>query len=109
MNVTGVEFFDQLSELHHQSNTIKDKYPKLRSLLERVCKDMTAGDTIQFSNLFSRLNYVCKKTKLPPRRTYQVNTFRVNANNVLFGDFNPAEEDYLQDLKALCNAVSHFY
>ena len=109
MNVTGVEFFDQLSELHHQSNAIKDKYPKLRSLLERVCKDMTAGDTIQFSNLFSRLNYVCKKTKLPPRRTYQINTFRVNANNVLFAGFNPTEEDYLQDLKALSNAVSHFY
>lgn len=109
MNVTGVEFFDQLSELHQQPNSISDKYPKLRSLLERVCKDMTAGDTIQFSNLFSRLNYVCKKTKLPPRRTYQVNTFRVNANNVLFAGFNPSEEDYLQDLKALCNAVSHFY
>lgn len=109
MNVTGVEFFDQLSELHYQSTTIKDKYPKLRSLLERVCKDMTAGDPIQFSNLFSRLNYVCKKTKLPSRRTYQINTFRVNANNVLYAQFNPSEEDYLHDLKALCNVVSHFY
>lgn len=109
MNVTGVEFFDQLNELHLQPYPIKDKYPRLRSFLERVCKDMTANDNIQFSNLFSRLNYVCRKTKLPSRRIYQVNTFRVNANSVLFAGFIPTEEDYLHDLKALCHAVSHFY
>jgi hypothetical protein len=109
MNVTGVEFYDQLSEIHHLSISIRDKYVKLRSLLERICKDMTAGDTIQFSNLFSRLNYVCKKAKLPTRITYQVNTFRINANDVLHTAFNPSEEDYLHDLKALCNAINVFY
>lgn len=109
MNVNGIEFFDDLIEIHNGQNSITDKYPKLRSLLERVCKDLTANESIQFSNLFSRLNYVCEKTNLDRRKTFQINTLRINANNVLHADFKPTQEDYLQNLKALCNALSHFY
>lgn len=109
MKVNGIEFFDDLIEIHNEQNSITDKYPKLRSLLERVCKDLTTNESIQFSNLFSRLNYVCEKTKLDRRKTFQINTLRINANNVLHADFKPTQEDYLQNLKALCNALSHFY
>lgn len=109
MNVNGIEFFDDLIEIHNEQNSITDKYPKLRSLLERVCKDLTVNESIQFSNLFSRLNYVCEKTNLDRRKTFQINTLRINANNVLHADFKPTQEDYLQNLKALCNALSHFY
>lgn len=109
MNVTGLEFFDDLMEVHSGLNTTKDKYPKLRSLLERACKDLTYDENIQFSNLFSRLNYVCDKTKLDRKKTYQINSLRINANKVLHAEFSPSEEEYLQDLKALSNALSHFY
>ncbi len=109
MNVHGIEFFDDLIEIHNEQNSITDKYPKLRYLLERVCKDLTTNESIQFSNLFSRLNYVCEKTNLDRRKTFQINTLRINANNVLHSDFKPTQEDYLQNLKALCNALSHFY
>ncbi len=109
MNVNGIEFFDDLIEIHNEQNSTADKYPKLRSLLERACKDLTANESIQFSNLFSRLNYVCEKTNLDRRKTFQINTLRINANNVLHADFKPTQEDYLQNLKALCNALSHFY
>jgi hypothetical protein len=109
MNVTGTEFFDDLIEIQKEQNSIIDKYPKMRSLLERVCKDLTVNENIQFSNLFSRLNYVCEKTNLGKRKTFQLNTLRINANNVLHADFKPTQEDYLQNLKALCNALNHFY
>ncbi|MEO8774300.1 MAG: AAA domain-containing protein [Gelidibacter sp.] len=109
MNVTGFEFFDDLIEVHNAQNTSKDKYPKFRSLLERACKDLTKDENIQFSNFFSRLNYVCDKTKLDKRKTYQINLLRINANKVLHSDFTPSEHEYLQDLKALSNAFSHFF
>jgi len=107
--MSGIAFFEELEETHHEPDSIKDKYLKMRSLLERVCKDLTANERIQFSNLFSRLNYICEKTKLDKYKTFQINTFRINANNVLHADSEPTKEDYLQDLKALCNALSHFY
>jgi hypothetical protein len=109
MNVNGIEFFDDLIEIHNEQNSTTDKYPKLRSLLEQVCKDLTTNESIQFSNLFSRLNYVCEKTNLDRRKTFQINTLRINANNVLHSNFKPTQEDYLQNLKALCNALNHFY
>ncbi|MBK6701467.1 MAG: AAA family ATPase [Saprospiraceae bacterium] len=109
MNLNGIEFFDELIEIHNLQNIIVDKYPKLRSLLERACKDLTSDENIQFSNLFSRLNYVCDKTKLDKIKTYQINSLRINANKVLHSEFSPTEEEYLQDLKALSNALSHFY
>lgn len=109
MDVTGTAFFEELLAYHQAKNTLKDKYSRLRLLLERVCKNMTAGENVQFSNLFSRLNYVCQQTGLGARATYRINTFRIHANSVLHNDFNPAEEDYLQDLKAFCDVLSHFY
>lgn len=109
MNVTGIEFFDDLIEIHNEQNSIADKYPKLRSLLERVCRDLTVNENIQFSNLFSLLNYVCEKTELDRQKTFRINTLRINANKVLHADFKPTQEDYLHNLKALCNALSHFY
>jgi superfamily I DNA and/or RNA helicase len=105
MNVTGLEFFDELWENHNNGVN----YPKMRSLLERACKDITSDENIQFSNLFSRLNYVCDKTKLDKQKTFQINSFRINANKVLHSEFKPTNEEYLQDLKALSNALGHFY
>lgn len=32
MNVNGIEFFDDLAEIHNEQNSTTDKYPKLRSL-----------------------------------------------------------------------------
>src|SRR5690606_29297579 len=87
MNINGIEIYDDLIEIHKQQNSRTDKYPKLRSLLERICKDLTKNESIQFSNLFSRLNYVCEKTNLDRRKTFQINTLRINANNVLHSDF----------------------
>lgn len=109
MNVTGIEFFDELIEIHNEQISINYKYKKMRSLLERVCKELTSNDNIQFSNLFSRLNFVCDKKKLDKKNTYLINTLRINSNKVLHTNFLPTKEVYLQDLKSLSNVLSHFY
>ena len=109
MNINGIEFFEDLIEIHNAQISIADKYPKLRSLLERICKDLTAKESMQFSNLFSRLSYLCEKTNLDRWKTYQLHKLRINANKILHDDFTPTQEDYLQNLKALCLAINHFY
>lgn len=104
MNINGLEFFDDLIEIHNEQNSITEKYPKLRSLLDRICKDLTANESIQFSNLFSRLNYVCEKFNFNDYHKYWINTFRINANKVLHREIRPNGEcPYNSDLKALCD------
>ncbi|HTI89242.1 MAG TPA: AAA domain-containing protein [Puia sp.] len=109
MNITGIEFFNEIMEYHSERVGLNSKYSKLRGLLERVCKEITAGEPVQFSNLFSRLNYACKKKGLDRRRTYQLNTFRINANKIQYGQWQPSTSDYLQDLKVISETVGYFY
>ncbi|MGI9191171.1 MAG: AAA domain-containing protein [Chitinophagaceae bacterium] len=109
MKATGIEFFNDLMLIHQQSGAVANKYPKMRGLLERVCKDKSRGEPIQFSNLFSRLNYVCEKYQLDRQTTYQINSFRIMANRVLHDNAQPTDNDYLQNLKALCLLIRHFY
>lgn len=104
MKVNGIEFFDDLIEIHNEQNCITDKYPKLLSLLERVCKDLTANESIQFSNLFSRLNYVCEKFDFNGYHKYWINSFRINANKVLHREIRPEGNcPYKSDLRSLCD------
>jgi len=109
MKPTALEYFNEIIESHTSDSTVIEKYPKLRYLLERVCKDLTTNESVQFSNLFSRLNYVCDKFNLPGRKKYQINTFRIHANNVLHNGYLPTKEEYLQDIKSISLAISHFY
>lgn len=109
MNVNGLEFFDDLLEMHTAPNSLAGKYARLRALLERACKDLTAHEPVQFSNFFSRLNFVCGKYHLEGRLAFRVNTFRVHSNEILYRHNMPDEATYLQDLKAVCQALSHFY
>jgi hypothetical protein len=107
--MTGIAFFNEIIEYHSEQVSLNSKYSKLRWLLERVCKEITAGEPVQFSNLFSRLNYACKKKGLDRRRTYQLNTFRINANKIQHGGWQPSASGYLQDLKIISETISYFY
>ena len=101
--------FTELVEINNKKCSIIEKYAKMRSILERICKDLTAKDKIQFSNLFSRLDYICEIKRMDKRSKFQIHRFRVNANKVLHSKYEPTKEEYSEDMKALCNAISFFY
>lgn len=107
--MTGADYFVELTELHNDENTLLDKYPRLRSLLERVCRDLTADEGLQFSNLFARLNYVCEKSRYDRRKTFEINKLRINANKVLHEGWIPEASDYAYNLKALCEWLSFVF
>jgi DNA replication ATP-dependent helicase Dna2 len=109
MSTKGTEFLDEVFEVHTANLPIKDRYPRLRTILERACRNLTASEPVQFSNLYARLNYLCQKTQYNRTDTYHIHTLRIHANKVLHADFVPTEEKYLFDLRALCRSLSHFY
>ena len=101
-----MNLFDEIWQYHQSALALTEKYSRLYSLLDRMCKQLTAGYGTDFSNLFSRLYALCRHTGL--KRT-AIERFRMNARQVMRGEMIPDEETYLYDLKALCEAVSHFY
>ena len=61
----AIDYFAELFEVHTDENIpIHLKYTQLRTLLEKITKDLTNTETLQFSNLFSRLSFVCDKFKV---------------------------------------------
>ena len=101
-----MNLFDEIWQYHQSALALTEKYSRLYSLLDRMCKQLTAGYGTDFSNLFSRLYALCRHTGL--KRT-AIERFRMNARQVMRGEMIPDEETYLYDLKDLCEAVSHFY
>jgi len=108
-SISGIEYFEELLKYHYDIKDINSRYFKMRSLLENICKEQSEGVGIEFTSLFTRLNYVCKIKELSKGKTYQINTFRIHANKIIHSELKPTEEIYLQDLRAFCHVISHFY
>ncbi len=98
------EIFAEIELYYFSSLSYKEKYTRFYKLLERVCKQLTAEEPVDFSNLFSRLYYLCAQRKVKP---VMIDVFRIHARHIMQeGTFCYTEEDYQYDVKALCETLS---
>lgn len=96
-------FFDELLEIHLDKNMpVHLKYVQLRALLEKIAKELTNEETLQFSNLFSRLSFICDKHKAPRK----IHSLRKTANKVLHENICPSSEEYQTHFKYLSEFIS---
>jgi DNA replication ATP-dependent helicase Dna2 len=102
-NCKPIDIFQELLEIHLDENlTINLKYVQFRTLLERLTKCLTEKETLQFSNLFSRLSFVCDKFKV----SRNIHSFRITANKVLHDNIRPLNEEYQTHFKYLSEFIS---
>lgn len=106
MTTGGNDFFSEIEAYHFSQLSLKEKYARYYSLLDRACKQITKESGIDYSNLFSRLHAVCREKLYLPQN---IERFRIHCKLLQRGEFVPDDEDYLIDLKALCEAVAHFF
>lgn len=104
--MTKETIFDEIYNYHISGLPYKERYKRLYALLDRVTKELTSDSAAEYTSLFSRLYALCR-LKNYPMRTIEI--FRVNARKIITGIILPEEDDYLYDLKALCEAVAFFY
>src|SRR5690554_6348036 len=99
----AIDYFAELFEVHTDENIpIHLKYTQLRTLLEKITKDLTSTETLQFSNLFSKLSFVCDKFKV----SRNIHSFRITANKVLHENIRPSNEEYQTHFKYLSEFIS---
>lgn len=105
--MTGNELFEEINYYHTSDLNIQEKYIRLYALLERLCKQLTAESPADFSNLFSRLHYLCEQQQVSSKA---IEVFRIHGKHAqqYQSSFPLKEDDYLYDLKALCEFISHF-
>lgn len=104
--MTDNSLFEEIYNYHISGLPYKERYKRLYMLLDRITKELTADSAAEYTSLFSRLYALCRIKKYPLRT---IELFRINTRKVLHDEWTPEEEDYLYDLKALCEAVAFFY
>ena len=104
------DLFNRIEQIHRQPapavKNLRAKYILLRKVLEQACYELTSGVTASFSNLFSRLDFICKEKKMSPSDRYAIQTMRRNCNAAHEDDFQADMDEYLYDLRALVRFVS---
>ena len=73
--MTGNELFEEILFYHCSDLTLREKYIRLYALLDRLCKQLTADSAADFSNLFSRLHYLCEQREIPSKA---IEVFRIH-------------------------------
>lgn len=78
-NKQTTSFFTSLLQVYVGKDTsIITKYKVLRSLLNKITKNITAKEVLQFSNLFSRLSFICNKYQV----SKNIHSFRMISNEL---------------------------
>ena len=110
IDLQSFDLFNRIEQIHRQPQAalknLRAKYILLRKVLEQACYELTSEVTASFSNLFSRLDFVCKEKKMTPSDRYAIQTMRRNCNAAMDVAFKPNMEEYLYDLRAIIRFVS---
>lgn len=76
------EYITEINELSASELAVREKMHQLKRVLERLCKEVTKDEVIQFPNLFSRLVFVAQKYHIPKQLEWQLQNFRVRERSL---------------------------
>lgn len=82
------------------------RYRRLGRLLDRMLKERTEGDGIAYHGLIPRIYLLCKRHNADHKSLCILYSNIRKANK---GSFQPEQEGFLYDAKALCQAIEAFY
>ncbi|WP_294072234.1 DEAD/DEAH box helicase [Proteiniphilum sp. UBA1028] len=95
-------YIDETNEVKAAPYEVKKKLHELKCILERLCRELTKEESLQFPTLFSRLVFVAQKYSLPRQLEWHLQHFRVRESYLLK---DQAQQATSQDFKDAVNTL----
>ncbi|EGK02713.1 ATP-dependent helicase [Dysgonomonas gadei] len=93
------DYLSEIQQIDSSELSLRNKYIRLKRILERGCKDITAGESLQFPSLFSRLVFISQKYELPKSLEWQLQNIRIKASFLQQNDKNLVSPGQYQQAK----------
>lgn len=103
-------YFEEIVSLYiNRTNDLRKKYSYLRRLFERLCKQLTSEEPFAFSNLFSRLDFLCERERMDAQMAGRIRLFRIRANRVCSKKIAPSESQWNEDVWSVLDVTAFFF
>jgi len=96
-------YLTDIQEVSISESALNDKLFELKKLLERLSRELTSGESVQFPNLFSRLVFLAQQHRIPNRLEWQLQHLRVRTKEIREKNEELVEAEYRQHERALIN------
>lgn len=100
------DYLFEIQSIDQSNLSLRNKYIRLKRILERSCKELTEGDSLQFPSLFSRIVFIAQQYDLPKAMEWQLQNVRIKAAFLLRNEQNLVSPNQYQRAK---NVLEGFF
>ncbi len=100
-------YITEIQEISNSESSFNEKLFALKKLLERLSRELTADEQIQFPNLFSRLVFLARKHQLPKQLEWKLQNLRVQAKEIRKTKKELAESEYHRHERTLLDFLQN--
>lgn len=101
------DYLFEIQQIDQSDLSLRNKYIRLKRILERSCKEITGSESLQFPSLFSRLVFISQKYEVPKSLEWQLQNIRIKSTFLLRSDQNLiSPHQYQQAKESLSNFLS---
>lgn len=101
----GTRYLEEVLAIQQSNKPITSKYLDLKRLIENLAFELTKNETLQFSNLFSKLSFICNTYKVSTK----IHSFRKVARKVESESYQPEEQEYFTHLMYVSQFIASIY
>jgi len=101
----GNQYLNEALQIQQATSTISTKYYELKRLIETIAFEVTKHEALQFSNLFSKLSFICNQYKLSTK----IQSFRKTESRVRKEQYEPSEHEYFTHFKYVVEFIASYY
>ena len=101
----GTRFLEEILAIQSSNKPITSKYLDIKRVVEVLAFEWTKNESLQFSNLFSKLSFICNTYKVSTK----IHSFRATVKKIETASYQPEELEYYTHLMYVSEFIASLY